>query len=61
MRVSNSHYLNDFLEAGGYKNEVGGRVVELFDSSACLTLSIDCKQFRIYWGRESEQWSVITF
>ena len=38
MRVSNSHYLNDFLEAGGYKNGVGGRVVELFDRSACLSI-----------------------
>ena len=38
MRVSNSHYLNDFLEAGAIKNGVGGRVFELFDRSACLSI-----------------------
>ena len=37
MRVSNSHYSNDFLEAGAIKGG-GGRVVELFDRSACLSI-----------------------
>ena len=57
MRVSNSHYLNDFLEAGLYK--WGGWSGSWIIRQKCV--SIECKQFRIYWGRESEQWSVITF
>ena len=38
MRVSNRDYLNNFVEAGDYKNWVGGRVVELFDRCACVSI-----------------------
>ena len=31
-------YLSDFLEAGGYKNGVGSRVVELFHLGACVSI-----------------------
>ena len=39
MRVG---YLSESFEAGGYKNRVGGRVVELFDRFARVSIESSC-------------------
>ena len=45
MRISNKESLSDFL-GGGYKNAVGGRVVELFER--CTYVLIECSSLNSF-------------